>query len=173
MALLKPKEFKKSFFDIDFKEYYNKGYREILLDIDNTLAPYNNLVLNDEQLNFIKDVLNIGFRIFLFSNNSPTNIKPLAEKIGVNYMGHVYKPFSFGYFRFFKEYNPNRKEIICIGDQLLTDIVGANILGLYSIYTDPLTLTDKNITFFSRSFERFWFKFIYKRKHRFNKDYVK
>ena len=39
MALIKPKEFKTSFYDIDFKHYYDLGFREILLDIDNTLAP--------------------------------------------------------------------------------------------------------------------------------------
>ena len=173
MALLKPKEFKTSFFDINFKQYYDLGFREILLDIDNTLAPYNNLVLNDDQKNFINDVRNIGFRIFLFSNNSPKNIAPLAKELNIEYMGHVYKPFSFGYLRFFKQYEPDKTKILCIGDQLLTDIVGANILGLYSIYVDPLTLIDKNITIFSRTFERIWFKLVYKRKHRFNKGYVK
>lgn len=173
MALLKPKEFKTSFFDINFKQYYDLGFREILLDIDNTLAPYNNLVLNNDQKNFINDVRNIGFRIFLFSNNSPKNIAPLAKELNIEYMGHVYKPFSFGYLRFFKQYEPDKTKILCIGDQLLTDIVGANILGLYSIYVDPLTLIDKNITIFSRTFERIWFKLVYKRKHRFNKGYVK
>lgn len=173
MSLLKPKEFKTSFYDIDFKHYYDLGFREILLDIDNTLAPYNNLVLNEKQKNFINNVRNIGFRVFLFSNNSPENIKPLAKSLNVEYMGHVYKPFTPGYNRFLKQYDSDKTKIICIGDQLLTDIVGANILGLYSIYVDPLTKTDKFVTIFSRTFERIWFKLIYKRKHRFNKDYVK
>lgn len=173
MALLKPKEFKTSFFDIDFKHYYKLGFREILLDIDNTLAPYNNLVLNDEQKQFINNVREIGFRVFLFSNNSPKNIAPLAKELNIEYMGHVYKPFPAGYRRFFKEYDSDKSKILCIGDQLLTDIVGANYMGLYSIYVDPLTLIDKKITFFSRTFERIWFKLVYRRKHRFNKDYVK
>ena len=173
MALIKPKEFKTSFYDIDFKHYYDLGFREILLDIDNTLAPYNNLVLDSKQKEFINNVRNMGFRVFLFSNNSPYNIAPLAKELNIEYMGHVYKPFLSGYKRFFKEYDSDKSKILCIGDQLLTDMLGANRLGLYCIYVDPLTKTDKLVTIFSRTFERIWFKLVYKRKHRFNKDYVK
>ena len=172
MPLIKPKDFCTSFFDIDFDFYLNKGFNTILLDIDNTLAPYNNLVLSKEKKDFINKTRDKGMEIILFSNNSPINIKPLADELGVKYFGHVYKPLPFGYYRVIKEFNLDKKKILCIGDQLMTDSLGANLAGLYPIYLDPLTLIDKSITFFSRTFERFVFKYIYKRKHRFNKGYV-
>lgn len=173
MSLITPKEFYSSFFDIDFLKYKKDGFNIIFLDIDNTLAPYNNLLLNDSQKDFINKVIKMGFIIYLFSNNTKTNVKHLAETLNTKYFGHVYKPFPFGYRKLIKRDNLDINRIICIGDQLLTDVLGANYMHLYSIYVDPLTLIDKPITFFSRSFERFVFKFIFKRKHRFNKGYVK
>ena len=166
-----PNEFHDTFFDIDFNELYQKGYRVILTDLDNTLITYEEFVPTDKILNKLDSLRKIGFEIFIISNNHPPRIEKFLE--GTDYLGigNARKPLISGIRRALKlskrEYFLD--EIAIIGDQLMTDIYGANRYGAYSILVNPLKRkTEKWYTKLNRKIE---VKMLEKIKKKNNEKY--
>ena len=63
-----PDEYLDSTYNIDFKKYYDKGYRGILFDIDNTLVPHG-AKEDDRVIKLFEYLRKIGFKTCLISNN--------------------------------------------------------------------------------------------------------
>lgn len=152
-----PNEYHKSFFDIDFNKLYQMGYRLILTDLDNTLISYDEEVANDIIKNKFIELKKIGFEIKLVSNNVPARINKFISDLDVLGFANARKPLSIGLNRAWKSSKlktPKDKTII-IGDQLMTDIYGANRFKTYSILVDPIKKkTEKWYTKINRSVER-------------------
>ena len=68
-----PQEVKNTIYDIDFDKLYHKGFTTIISDLDNTLMKYTEDLPDSKLENFIKDLKNMGFKIYLISNNG---VKP-------------------------------------------------------------------------------------------------
>lgn len=166
-----PSEFHATFFDIDFDMLYQKGYRVILTDLDNTLITYEELLPTDKIISKLDSIRKIGFEVFIISNNHPPRIDKFLD--GTDYLGigSAKKPLKTGIKRALKlsdnEYFLD--EVVIIGDQLMTDIYGANRFGAYSILVNPLKRkTEKWYTKFNRKIE---LKMLEKIKKKYNKEY--
>jgi|SRR5690554_2683549 len=136
-----PNEFKQSIYEIDFLSLYDKGYRLLLIDIDNTLANYKTLLPSKDNLKLIKTLQEIGFEVILVSNNNYKRVSVFAEEIsGVKFVHFALKPFKRGYKKALKIANRKyeKQEVVSIGDQLMTDIKGTNKMGFYSILVKPI-----------------------------------
>ena len=64
------------------------------------------------------------------------------------------KPLPFGFIKIKNKYNLEKKEMCMIGDQLMTDILGGNSFGMYTILVDPLGKKDLKITSINRMLEK-------------------
>ena len=139
-----PNEYAESAYSIDFQKYYDKGYRALVLDVDNTLvehgAPYN-----ENAVAFFANVKKIGFKTCIISNNNEKRIKPFADGVGSDYIADAAKPSKKGYVQAMKHLESDETNTMFIGDQLFTDVLGANRAGIYCILakyikydTDPL-----------------------------------
>jgi len=151
-----PSEFHATFFDIDFNKLYKKGLRVILTDLDNTLITYEEFVPTDTIMKKLDSIREIGFEVFIISNNHPPRINTFLK--GTNYLGigNAKKPLKKGIKKALslseKEYFLD--EVVIIGDQLMTDIYGANRFGVYNILVNPLKRkTEKWYTRFNRKIE--------------------
>ena len=67
------------------------------------------------------------------------------------------KPLPFRFKKICKEYHLKASEIAMIGDQMFTDVLGANRVGMYTILVDPLEKKDLRITSLNRKLEQ-WIK---------------
>ncbi len=151
-----PNEFHDTFFDIDFNKLYQKGYRVILTDLDNTLVTYEEYIPTEKIMNKLDSIRNIGIEVFIMSNNHPPRIDKFLE--GTDYLGigDAKKPLKSGIKRALKlsknQYSVN--EVVVIGDQLMTDVYGANRFGAYNILVNPLKRkTEKWYTRLNRKIE--------------------
>ncbi|MDO4938651.1 MAG: YqeG family HAD IIIA-type phosphatase [Lachnospiraceae bacterium] len=136
MSLL-PKEDYNGTYEIPFERFYDKGVRGVIFDIDNTLvlhdAPADNR--SRELFNRLK---NIGFKTCIVSNNGLERVKCFAEDVGSLYVENAGKPGTEGYRKALEAMCLDRESVIAVGDQLFTDIWGANNSGIYSVLVKPI-----------------------------------
>jgi len=135
-----PNEYHEQVYDIDFNELYRLGYRLILSDLDNTLISYDEFVPNKENIELFQKLEEIGFEIILVSNNIPSRISEYTKHTSIKGFANARKPLNIGLKKAFRSgtrtYQKN--EVLVIGDQLMTDVWGANRMGLYSILVNPI-----------------------------------
>lgn len=129
-----PREVVKSIDDIDFVKLYDEGYRIIISDLDNTLAPYTMEYPTKDLINRIEEIKNIGFEIYLVSNNNKKRLEIFSKAFNINgYLEKAHKPKINKLTKYLKELNINTNLVIGLGDQLVTDILAFNRLNSYSI----------------------------------------
>ena len=127
-----PHEYVDNVFSIDYQKIYNKGYRGIIFDIDNTLVPHGkDSTKNVDEL--FKNIQGIGFKTLLLSNNNEERIKRFNKNIESLYICNAQKPKVDNYLKAVQMMNVKKEKILVIGDQIFTDILGANKSGIDNI----------------------------------------
>lgn len=109
----------------------------ILLDVDNTLAPPTEKTPYDGVVKWIDEMKDEGFAIVICSNNFNSRIKPFSDSIGLDCVAMSLKPFPFGFNRAKRKLKEKPKCVVVIGDQVYTDVLGANLAGMKSILLMP------------------------------------
>ncbi len=138
LELLKPNEYTETIYDIDFDYYWDKGYECLIVDIDNTLTPWNNFEISNNLANLIEYLKKKGYRICLLSNNKQHKVQSFALKLGVAAAPKGGKPFLSAFKRALKVLQSRAENTLLVGDQIFTDIFGGNRMGLYTILVDPI-----------------------------------
>ena len=132
--LYTPSEVETSFLSIDYQGLKRIGYKVILFDLDNTLAPYTEAFPTEELKQSIKAIQDEGFKIYLVSNNNNQRIKTFTTELGLSgAIAKAGKPDANKILKFLKENSIKPNEVIAVGDQLVTDILAYNRAGLYSV----------------------------------------
>jgi HAD superfamily phosphatase (TIGR01668 family) len=85
-------------------------------------------------------------------------VEPFAKKIGLDYISLGLKPLPFGYLRAIKKLNVKKSEAAIVGDQIFTDVLGGNLVGMKTILLTPIKLEDS----YGFRFKRWLEKFVYK-----------
>ena len=159
-----PKEYYDSTYSIDFEKYYNKGYRGIIFDIDNTLVPHN--TMHDEKsLALFKQLKELGFKYCFVSNNKEPRVKNFSDPVDGCYVYKAGKPKRDGYLEAMRLMGTKRKTTFFVGDQLFTDIWGANNARLHSILVKQIAFHEEIQIYLKRILEKpiVW---IYKLTHK-------
>ena len=136
IKLVVPKKYVKSIKDIDYKELFNKGYKNLIFDIDNTIMPVNDINVTKDLKDFFEK-LKKNFNICILSNNGEQRVEPVKKALGVKGFANATKPSKNAYNKALKLLNSNDSNTVMIGDQMLSDIVFANRYNLYSILVEP------------------------------------
>lgn len=153
MSKLKPDMYKKSIYDIDYEKLKKMGKKYIFFDVDNTLISYLENKPTKENKNLFNKLKKIGFTCFLLSNSHSERIKPFTDELKVEaYIGSM-KPLKKNYKKILKKYN--KDECVFIGDQIMTDVLGAKRNGLFVIFLDKINDREPIYTKFWRFFEGF------------------
>ena len=133
-----PTFYKHDIFSIDYNYLKSIGITNIIYDIDNTLA--KELKSPDKSvIDLISRLKNDGFNICLLSNNNIFRVEPVGKILGVDYIHTAIKPKKTGFKKALLNMKCNADNTIMIGDQILSDIVGANRIGMRSILVDPIS----------------------------------
>jgi len=161
MNIFRPNEIINRFDKFDIEAHAKQGFNTILLDIDNTIdLPDNPSFANKEAYDFLDKLTKAGFNIILVSNNTKERVERFINGKDYKYSYWSFKPLPFVYNKLYKKYKFDKSKTISLGDQLLTDCLGANTFGLYTVYSKQLIEKDIVKTKVNRFFERLIFKYI-------------
>ena len=123
-----------------------KGIRALLIDIDNTLAPYEQDEPDEEIRAWVQSLAAHGIRIALVSNNHPPRVELFNRTLGLVAYPDSGKPSKKTLLRAMRELGVTPAETAVLGDQLLTDAAAGKHIGLRTIIVPPIR--DKNNAFF-------------------------
>ena len=127
-----PYEYAQSVFDIDYQKLYDLGFRGLLFDIDNTLVPHGKDSTPEVDA-LLKDLQSIGLKVLMLSNNDDERITRFLKNVDAPFVSEADKPAVKGYLRALELLGIEKTEAVCIGDQVFTDVFGANRCGIASI----------------------------------------
>lgn len=148
-----PKNVAESSYDINYEKLYQEGFRGILFDIDNTLVEHG-ADASERAIKLFERLKKIGFKTCLISNNSDERVRRFNEKIGTNYIHKANKPSTKNYIRATKIMGTNISNTIFVGDQLFTDVYGANRIGMMTYLVKPIHPKEEIQIVLKRKLER-------------------
>jgi HAD superfamily phosphatase (TIGR01668 family) len=153
MNILKPTKIYDSVSSIDFDDLRSLNIKGILIDIDNTLIDmYRNVP--KEIFDWIRKAKENGFKMLVLSNtNNRKKVKFISESFDLECVSFAMKPLKWGYNRALKKIGLKAEEVCMIGDQIFTDVLGANRLKIASIYVKPISKKEYWYTAWKRAIE--------------------
>ncbi len=149
-----PDIYQKSIYNIDYQKLMNRGIKCLLFDLDNTILPIHVREVNDKLKDFFQELKEKNFELILFSNASKKRVKEIAEFLSVAYYARARKPFKKNFLQIMEEKHLNVAEIAIIGDQIFTDILGGNKVGITTVLVNPISTNDLFLTKINRSREK-------------------
>ena len=158
-----PSEFVKSVFDISPERLIEKGIRGIITDLDNTLVEWDRPDATPKLVNWLKSMKDAGIQVTIVSNNNELRVKSFADPLGIPFIYKARKPMGKAFIKALNTMDVKREEVVVIGDQLLTDVVGGNRIKLHTILVLPVAKSDGFFTRFNRLVERRIFKALKRR----------
>lgn len=114
------------------------GARVLLLDADNTLAPWRGAVPDPAAARWVESAKAAGFRLCIASNSDAERLRPLEEALGIPAFPRAGKPLPSGLRRIAREMGAAPDACALIGDQLLTDMLAARLAGMRAVLLEPL-----------------------------------
>jgi HAD superfamily phosphatase (TIGR01668 family) len=149
-----------SIYHLNPQQLREMGIRAVFSDLDNTLLAWNRKETAQEMADLKKRLAQSGIRLVVISNNSDERVGKVLKPWGIDFVAAARKPLPTGILRGLKKYRLAKRQVMMVGDQLITDMQAANLAGVYSVLVKPLVETDKWNTRINRFFEKFIFAFF-------------
>jgi len=148
--------------EIPFDLFEKENIKGIFLDVDNTIFDRSK-VITPEVDNWIKEVKNKGITICILSNAvSVEKVKRIMNKYNIYGLANARKPAQKGYHMALSLVDLPKEQVVMIGDQIFTDVWGANVFGIKSIYVYPINKNEWIGCRVKRPLERIVLKTLYK-----------
>ncbi|WP_240033579.1 YqeG family HAD IIIA-type phosphatase [Lysinibacillus composti] len=160
---LLPDEFVNTVYEITPEKLKDLGIKGIITDLDNTLIEWNRPDATEEIAEWMKMLQDAGIKIIIASNNNEERVKRFADPLGIPFIHNARKPLGSAYLTALVKLRLRKNEAAMVGDQMLTDVLGANRLNLYTFLVRPVADSDGLVTKFNRLVERRVFNYL-KRK---------
>lgn len=129
------------------------GYTNVLLDMDNTLVSRQSHDMPLDVRAWIGRAREAGVALCILSNNWHRSPYEWGERLNVPVVAKACKPLPHGFLIARGVLGARSADTVVIGDQLLTDVVGAHLLGMAAYLVCPLATVDLKHTQILRSFE--------------------
>ena len=137
MSIFFPGEYLDSTYVIDFDKLYKDGYRAVIFDVDNTLVPHD-APADERAKELFVHLKELGYSCMLLSNNKEPRVKKFNEVVQVNYIYKANKPMPANYKKAMEIMRTTKENTLFVGDQIFTDVMGANITGIRTILVKPI-----------------------------------
>ena len=132
-----PDEYLDSTYKIDFDKLYAQGYRGVIFDIDNTLVRHG-APADERACALFTHLKELGFACMLLSNNKEPRVKMFNDAVNVSYIYKAGKPNPANYKKAMEELGTDTGNTIFVGDQIFTDMLGANLKRVRGIFVYPI-----------------------------------
>ena len=163
MKYLIPNIYQQSIYTINYEKLLNAKIKCLLFDLDNTCVGYHEKNPNKELIELFDKLTKMGFKVIIFSNASSKRLAPFSILNKVILHPNSRKPFKKNFQKLLTQYHYQKKEVCIVGDQLFTDILGGNRVGIKTCLVDPLTPYDLIFTKIFRVSEKIAFKNLAKK----------
>lgn len=162
--ILYPKKYLKKVTDIKVDFLKENNIKGIILDVDNTLIDFDKNLI--EGINeWYKNIKENNIKCIILSNSSKVEkVKKVAESIGIPYIFFAKKPLKSGFEKAKKQLELDAHNIAVVGDQIFTDVLGANRVKMFSILVKPVAKKDLFLTRIKRPLENWIIKKYLKNK---------
>lgn len=138
MSLLRPSCIRKKVTDITEELLQQLGVKGILLDVDNTLTSYISKEPAEGTVEWAADLQKKGYQVYIVSNNFQNRVQALAARYGLRFVSFAMKPLPLGFLEAKREIGVKSERCLVVGDQIFTDILGANLCGMKSVLLEPI-----------------------------------
>ncbi len=157
MRLIRPDEQAPSLKQVDFRRLWTRGMRVLLVDLDNTLCLWRTGEFPRPAAALLRRLQGQGFKIAVLTNARLPKDSPVREalaSLGIPLRERAKKPWPGAFRSLLRELSAEPKEAAVIGDQLLTDVLGGKLAGLYTVLVLPLSPREARRTKLNRFLER-------------------
>ncbi len=155
MEIFTPKQYAHSLAEIDLDGLAKLGIKYILLDLDNTILPWRDYEIPQESCEWIKAALGRGMKICIASNTrNPARLCHVSKELDIPCLDKIAKPRRTGLRAAMRVIGGKLEETAIIGDQIFTDVVGGNRLGIHTVLVHPMHPREFAGTKISRLFEK-------------------
>ncbi len=153
--ILYPKGYFDKVSDISL-DYLNKNnIKGLILDVDNTLIDYYKNI-SDETIKWANNLKNNNIKLVILSNSEKKDkVAGVAQKLKIDYSYFAMKPFKRGFKKAKQMLELENRNIAVVGDQIFTDVIGANRMKMFSILVEPIEKKDIWITLIKRPIENY------------------
>lgn len=152
--IIYPKEYLNSVKDISIEFLGKNKIKGIILDVDNTLINLNKEMPEGIE-KWAENVKRAGIKLCIVSNsNQKEKVASVAKKIDIPFIYFAKKPLKTGFLKAQKLLGIDFKSIAAVGDQIFTDVIGANRCKMFSILVKPIEEKDYLITKIKRPIEK-------------------
>jgi len=141
-------------YDIDLRALRERGIRGIILDLDNTIVPWGAREPGPDLPGWIASARRADLHLCIVSNNIGSRVIGLATSLGVPLVTGALKPRRKALRRALSVMGTTPDATALVGDQLFTDILGGNRLGLHTILVRPQSRREFPLTHLARLLER-------------------
>lgn len=158
LKLFCPDLYVKDIYSLDLKFFKQKNIKGLLLDLDNTLLPWNSYYVNSKLKNWVVNCKREDISLCMISNNRSSRINRCSKSLGIPAVTGAVKPRKKAFKKGLKILGTKCEETAVIGDQIFTDILGANRMGLFAILVKPISKNELIWTKIMRFLERILLK---------------
>ena len=152
--ILYPNLYCKSVLEITIECLQNHNIRGLILDVDNTLIDIDRN-MDPKVKDWVDELKENGIKLCIVSNtNKVDKVKKVSETLDLPYFYFAKKPLKSGFKKAKELLKLEYKEIAAVGDQIMTDVVGANRCKIFSILVEPISEKDIFITKIKRPIEK-------------------
>lgn len=140
LRLLTPNRYLTSIHALQPAELAAQGISGLIVDLDNTLIPWDGGNPGDRRLaDLVSSFADAGIKVCIVSNNWGPRVDAFGEALHVPVVGRAMKPRRGSFRRAMELLGTGTDETAVVGDQIFTDILGGNRLGLYTILVRPMS----------------------------------
>ncbi|KAB3537357.1 YqeG family HAD IIIA-type phosphatase [Alkaliphilus pronyensis] len=154
MKLLTPDLYVESIFHLNLQKLKDRGVKGLIIDIDNTLVAWDIKFASEETKKWLLKLLDDGFKVCLVSNNTEDRVVVFNEELKLPAIHRATKPRRVPFKRAMEKLGTNIGNTAVIGDQIFTDVLGGNRMGLYTVLVVPIASKEFWWTTFVRKIER-------------------
>jgi HAD superfamily phosphatase (TIGR01668 family) len=152
--------------EVTIEDLREQGIDTVLLDLDNTLVPWQKHDMTDEVRAWLTALKGAGMKLYLVSNTRHgRRIVALSEELGIPHVHGAWKPRKKGFLHAMKELGSEPSKTVVIGDQMFTDVLGGNRLGLFTVMVRPIARREFLGTKISRAAERVFLSYFRRGGH--------
>lgn len=156
--LFSPTFWIKNVFAIDSAFLTENNIKGLILDLDNTLSMHGNPAAEEGVFEWLAEMRRLGISMTVVSNNTQRRVMPLANELGLEFIAFGCKPLTFGLKKAAKRAGLQKSELAVVGDQIFTDIIGGNLIGVKTILVEPFHLEKGALFKVKRLLEELVFK---------------
>lgn len=162
--ILYPKLYFKSVTEITIEILKEHNIKGLILDVDNTIIDIDRN-MDEKVKEWVEGLKAQGIKFCIVSNtNKHDKVRDVSKILDIPYFYFCKKPSRQGFMKAKKIMNLSEENIAAVGDQIMTDVIGANRSKMFPILVEPISKKDILITRIKRPAEKIIIK-SYLRKH--------